>query len=167
MRQFSRMEVSLQIARFDQQEAEFQELFTGWLNTDDNRYRFIELFDRGMSARNPFENCFFNRKELVKYLAHDGMIGANFGQSGEFIIKEGSEFIQQFIDWLNVNDNRNRLTKLSNELGDWSELLINAFWGNQSDEAIVNCFASYRIRQLLSRTLSKGYFENEEGSSDE
>lgn len=155
---FSQIRAAIEIARLDQEDATFLEIFSDWINDDGNRERLVQLFDNGLSAGNPFEGDRFHREELISFLAHDGMMQVRFG---DLLSNEEPKFIEQFIDWLEVNDNRSRLIKLEAELGDWNELLINTFWGSQSDEAILNCFASYRIRQLTSRAIEKIYFVEE------
>lgn len=158
---FSTIRAAIEIARLDQEEATFLEIFSGWINEDGNRERLVRLFDNGLSAGNPFEGVCFNREELIAFLAHDGMTKVRFGGMQEPFVTEAPDLIEQFIDWLEVNDNRSRLIKLEAQLGDWNELLINAFWGSQTDEAILNCFAACRIRQLTSRALEKIYFVEE------
>ena len=160
------------IALIDQETSAFNELVRQWLEHEENRERLVDLFDQGLSAVNPFEDVYFSPKELVAFLSHDGIrqvqLVATY-ESTRWLPEhlreiECSELVEQFIAWIDVNNNRTRLQSFIDELGTWSSLLREAFLGNQTDEAILNCFASYRIRQLTSRALSKIYFSEEEGA---
>ena len=152
------------IALIDQELSAFNELVREWIEHDENRERLVDLFDRGLSAVNPFQDVYFSPTELVAFLSHDGIMQVRFSGATlpEHLIEtEDSELVEQFIDWIDVNNNRTRLQIFVEELGEWSTLLRNAFFGTQTDEAILNCFASYRIRQLTSKALSKIYFTEE------
>jgi hypothetical protein len=76
---FSPIRAAIEIARLDQEEATFLEIFSDWINEDGNRERLVRLFDNGLSAGNPFEGVCFNREELIAFLAHDGMTHVRFG----------------------------------------------------------------------------------------
>jgi hypothetical protein len=150
------------IAELDQELAMFNELFTDWINADGNREWLCKL---DSSVHYPVAYCFEvpnpRREELVIYLAKSGMFDVQFGDLVEEL-EEENELIEKFIDWLAINGNRDRLSRLAEDLGDWNRLLIEAFMRpNRHPITIWNCFASYRIRQLTSKALSKIYFTEE------
>ena len=154
------LNASLKIASIDQELAMFNELFTDWLKEDGNREWLCKL---DSSVDYPVAHCFEvpnpRREELVIYLAKSGMFDVQFG---DLVEEEENELIEKFIDWLAINGNRDRLSRLAEDLGDWNRLLIEAFMRpNRHPITIWNCFASYRIRQLTSKALSKIYFTEE------
>lgn len=169
------------IARIDQEEATFEELFTEWVKTEGNQERLARVFDSVVESIKPnsdplaidsediqhwfsahqlyAENYFPDQQALVAFFAQDGMMHVRFG---DLLVDEDEEFLERFANWFKVYRNRLRLAGLQRDLGDWNKLLIDAFRGTQLDEAIVSCFASYRIRQLTSKVFSKLYFSEEE-----
>ena len=151
------------IAELDQELAMFNELFTDWLNEDGNRERLDKLNDSiDYPNRHPLKTHYPKGSELVAYLTKEGMFQARFG---DLVESEEVKLIEEYVDWLSIGDNRERLAKITEDLGDWNRLLIEAFTKTEFYPiAIWSCFASYRIRQLTSKALSKIYFSEEEGS---
>lgn len=157
---YTALYASRKIAEIDQELAMFNELFTDWIKEDGNRERLDKLNDSvDYPNRHPLKTHNPKREELVAYLAKEGMFQVQFG---DLVETEEAKTIEQYIDWLSIDGNRERLAKIAEDLGDWNQLLIEAFWRTEFYPiAIWNCFASYRIRQLTSKALSKIYFTEE------
>jgi len=164
MRQFSRIEAALTIAARDQQEAEFDELFTSWLKSDNNFDRHDDLMS-GDFPPNPFKALNPTHEMFVEFLARDGLCQTRFG---DLLQDEEAEFIAELKDWLKVDGNQERLASVDRKLGAFHQLLIAAFLDpNPTNQELLNCFAAHRLNQLSLRILAEAMTENEEGSIDE
>jgi hypothetical protein len=157
---YTALYASRKIAEIDQELAMFNELFTDWINADGNRKWLCKLSPSvDYPQPYPFKIPNPRREELVVYLAKSGMHQVEFE---DLVETEEVKTIEQYIDWLSIDGNRERLAKIAEDLGDWNRLLIEAFLRTEFNPiAISNCFASYRIRQLTSRALEKIYFVEE------